>query len=426
MPKQKTIAQKCNYKYADSECHFPRWQDDEDFCVFHSPLINEKKRAFKIEFRKHLESIEKEPEKFNYIGGFIFPDGLELKDMRFNAKVRFYNCVFKGDVEISFCEFNSDFGISDSTIHGTLKITWSNFNRLFIATNTIEGNLFYHINDVDRNTLFLKSDIKGYALLRYSIFKGQVEIVEIMVGKSWYIYGVDFSSTSRTRFRNVDFTDAYFFDSKLVDIDFIGINWKAHNNRLIIGDETVLRTKVIPPHYPVKNVESLTEKESIVESLYLQLCANYDRNRLYEVSERFYISAMEVKRLSKGSWLNRNLFSWEAWYKYISLYGHSSTRAFWGIIFIFLFCSVIISFDTYSNRFTDSLFLDFSFQRISIFIQIFFESIKNNFYYLVNPAGLKTNDTITLTAFIIALERVIALIMITFFLLALRRRFKRN
>lgn len=419
-------AKKCKYESEFSKCDLPIWRKDNSYCIFHSEMIEEKKDNFEKKFESYLKTLEEEPEKFNYIDGFIFPDTFKLRDVKRFSVLRFFNCKFGGDVDLFRCEFDSDFGISKSIIHGNVKIEWSNFNKLFVFyRNQVKGNFFFHASSVKSNALLIESEINDFILLRWSYFMGQVEIVDMRTNKAWHIHGVDFSSANRARFRNINFTEVYLFDSKLVDVDFIGTTWKVENGRFVIGDEIVFRTKQIPPRYPIKDFQSLIETGSIVESLYLQLCANYDKKRLFDISGKFYISAMEMRRQSHSNWFKQNLFSWEAWYKYISNYGQSSTRAFWGIMLILVLCSIIISFDTNLYQINNGLNLEISFQSISSTLNIFLRSIKYNLYYLIHPAEWTFKDQISLTAFVTAWERIIVIVLGAFFLLALRRRFRR-
>lgn len=153
---------------------------------------------------------------------------------------------------------------------------------------------------------------------------------------------------------------------------------------------------------------------------------NFDNNRLFNTAGKFYISAMEMRRYSRSNWLKRNIFSWEAWYKYISLYGQSAKRAFWVIIFVLLLCSFIICFDPNIHQLSIAPTSDGFFQDVTQFVNIFFRAVKYNLYALIQPAEWTIKDKISLTAFVTAWERVLVIILGTFFLLSLKRRFRRN
>lgn len=428
MEQKNNIITKCKYESEFSKCNFPIWEKDGLYCIFHSELINEKKDKFEIEFKNILKTIENEPGKFNDINGFVFPETVKLEHIKFLSTIRISNCKFFGDICLEGCEFNSEFRIIGNIIHGNVEIKWSKFDKGFIFNwNEVTGYFKFHINFVNAVTSFRVSQIKDYFIISFSSFIGEMEIIDMKVRKALYFYGIDFSRAARTRFRNIDLTNVYFSDSKLVDIDFIGTTWKTQKNRIVIGDEIVLQAEEIPTHYPIKNIQNLKEKESIVESLYLQLCANYDKSRLFDISGKFYLSAMEMRRQSRGNWFRRNLFSWEAWYKYISLYGQSSKRAFWGIILILFLSSIIISFDPNIIQHLDNTPIsDFNFKDILFIIKIFLKSVKYNLYCLIHPAEWTFQDKISLTAFVTACERIFVILLGTFFLLALRRRFRRS
>lgn len=418
---------KCQYKSDISSCDLPVWRKDDTNCIFHSELVEEKKEKFKPRFEKFLEKLEQEPHKLKYIDGFIFPEKCILRDIKRISALHFLNCKFMNDLELYNCEFDGDFLIRRCSINGEVSIEWVKFNKSFVFVSTVVvKNFRFHASIVKSYVSFVASRIEDCIVLRWSYFVGYVEFVNVIAGKGWNIFGMDFSSALRTRFRNIDFTNVYLFDSKLIDVDFISTNWKTENNRFVIGDEIVFRTNEKPRYYPLKSLQELKETKSIVESLYLQLCANYDRRRLFEMSGKFYISAMEMRRLSRGNWLKRNLLSWEAWYKYISNYGQSSSRAFWGIILMLVVCSVIILFDLNLHHINNTTSPAGLFQNISDTIKSFLIAFKYNLYYLIRPVGTSFESKISLTAFVTAWERIIVLVLGTFFLLALRRRFRRN
>ena len=134
---------------------------------------------------------------------------------------------------------------------------------------------------------------------------------------------------------------------------------------------------------------------------------------------------MEMRRCAKENWLKRNLFSWEAWYKYISLYGQSAKRAFWGIILILLVGSIIVALDPNINNMKNFQILNPGFDDVIIFVKFFINAIKYNLFCLIHPAEWTLKDKISLTAFITAWERILIILIGAFFMLALRRRFRR-
>ena len=417
----------CKYEFEMAKCNFPVWNNEDKFCIFHSNLLNEKRKKFKIEFDKYLRKLEKESGKLKVVHGFIFPETLRLHDIKFSHPIWFWNCKFYGDLDIDRCEFNTDFRMNKCTINGSTYIKWSYFNRVFTFNdNIVNENFEFHLNYVKSDTVFRSSKVNGFIAIKYSSFSGELDILDTISEKAWYIYAIDFSKATRTRFRNLDFSNVYFFDSKLVDIDFSGITWRIQKNRIIIGDEISFHSQKIPVFYPVKNFINSNDWESIIESLYLQLCTNFDKNRLFNIAGKFYISALEMRRYSKTSWLKRNIFSWEAWYKYISLYGQSAKRAFWGILLVILTSTFIISFDKNILQTSTPIKINYGLKNILSFLDMYLNAFKYNLYYIIHPAETTFQDKLTITAFVTAWERILIIILGTFFLLALKRRFKRN
>lgn len=351
-------------------------------------------------------------------------------NITFSSKVRFLSCNFISDFIIKECQYNSDFMIRNCTFNGKIDIQNSSFKDFIFWGNNIHSknsDFSFHFswNNVSGTTSLTFSQFSDNFLIKFSRFLGDVEVVNVKP-KSWHIYGIDFSSASRVSFRNIDFTNVYFLYSRLTEVDFIGIKWKFKKKRIIIGDEKAIHGKEIPNNeYPIQNFEDLTDKYSILQSLYLQLCASYDRTRLFSSSEGFYVSAMEMKRQSKGSWLKRNLLSLVVWYKYSSLYGRSAERSFWGIILIIVLSSFLISFDP-DNKLNMTLINSFNFKTLLLIFKILFEATKVNLFSLIHPAEWALKDEITLTAFITSWERILVIVFGTFFLLAVKRQFRRS
>jgi len=88
---------------------------------------------------------------------------------------------------------------------------------------------------------------------------------------------------------------------------------------------------------------------------------------------------------------------------------------------LLLLSSIIICFDP--NIHSLENIQDLSVLKI---IKIFFESMKYNLYSLIHPAEWTFGDKISLTAFVTGWERLFVIVLGTFFLLALRRRFRRS
>ena len=133
-----------------------------------------------------------------------------------------------------------------------------------------------------------------------------------------------------------------------------------------------------------------------------------------------------MRRKAKRNWFSQNIFCLEAWYKYISFYGESHNRTFIIMLVVIFICSFVISFDTSLLQLPTFTSQESNLALLFSFINKYFTCFKYNFYYMIHPAESTFHDKLTIVAFVTAVERIIILIISTFYLLALRRRFKRN
>jgi len=82
-------------------CHRKSYRGS-DRCIFHAEEKDHK--AFETSFYKELERMEKEDEKFDFIG-FIFPDKIDLKSRVFGKSVFFTGATFRGPADFSSVTF---------------------------------------------------------------------------------------------------------------------------------------------------------------------------------------------------------------------------------------------------------------------------------------------------------------------------------
>ncbi|MBI2429453.1 MAG: hypothetical protein HYV29_11790 [Ignavibacteriales bacterium] len=193
---------------------------------------------------------------------------------------------------------------------------------------------------------------------------------------------------------------------------FIDINWLKIFQRAALGDEIEVKSKLKQKNGA--NLSLLGDIE-LVKSLYRQLKSNYEKNKNYGESEDFYYGEMEMGRLKLSKW-RRVAFSWEGLYWLMSGYGQRWQRTFLWIIgclltFPLWFLGSGLNWEySYKDSLIEKYLNAFQFN----FWALTFQKEFNQYY---KPEVFTKN--------LVVLETLLISILITLFIFALKRKFKR-
>ena len=265
---------------------------------------------------------------------------------------------------------------------------------------------------------------------------------------------INFREAKRVRFEHVDLSRASFLRSQIENIDFIDVWWDGPEGYRIYDERkwrekgvdgaglklaptpaladnagrysnlpykvwTVgrdwIRARIINPILEEYRLLKRKDKDELkeIENLYHQLILNYDRRREYEIGGEFYVRENEVRKIRKGLPAN----ALEYIYQWTSHYGQRWARPLaWSLLFFFLFTPFFVK-----GGWTLSGLFDFS---LTIIMPVF-RSMRNNLLYLLS--AIKSDDlgigkNLQLLA---AFERLLIYYLLSMFLLALRRKFRR-
>ncbi|MCJ7498312.1 MAG: hypothetical protein MUO78_09320 [candidate division Zixibacteria bacterium] len=191
-----------------------------------------------------------------------------------------------------------------------------------------------------------------------------------------------------------------FLETDLRKVEFVDVDWYKKKGRNKIFDEIM----AVPYDYP------------LVSQVYRRLRANYEENLNYAEAGDFHIGEMEMRRKGEKNIFNKGII----WlYKLISNYGESYRRplvwiALLLLVFPLLYMLVGIVPPTQING-------SQSFEKLKDYWSSFtyslsvFSLVRERPYHTINNLG----HILTI------LESIFSPVLIAFFLLALRRRFKR-
>jgi len=455
-------AQIVAHKTSKGDFHF----DSFVFPTFYKtiiPILNSEHIFFHEVFGATGEIINSKVKFSNcqFLDGFINPNtniaGISVTKtlISFNEDLEFVDCNFLGEFRMGYTNFDKAFRIHNCNFHGaftlmsciitkTFSIHSSKFrkgvlfftNEHFGITNIYESEFFglsrfarteykdqFHLNSCIFNskTEFFNNNYKVTCTIAFPQFYGAINISNenyvlgnfqdwIFSEKQSFIRDMSIKNSSVLKLRNIifpsnfnfvrcDFTNVLFMESSIENVRFSMCQWNT-NSRLIIRDE--LEQKKI-------NRTHLLQFEDI----YRQLKNNFENQKDWEHSGLAYISelTMRERRLriegSWGSWIIYRI------YDLFGAYTQSFIRPFlWYSLFTFLI------FPLY--------YLFFDGVKFGIYAHItkvhsLFESLEMS---LSASLPLLKSELVYESFWIKSIQSIISGILLTFFILALRKRFK--
>ncbi len=285
----------------------------------------------------------------------------------------------------------------------------------FACTQFLENVSFCHIKFL-YDTIFIETIFKKKTYFNDLQFNDSANTVFIELKRDEEIapelefHLVNFPKS--VTFQRVDLTNTGFIHSDLSVAQFKECNW-GNNSRIKLKDEQSDKKDI--EHYKA------------LESLYRQLKKNFEDNRDWELSGKAYVSEMEMRRkrfrIEKGfnSYMSYSIYSF---YKTVGAYTQDFNRPFSLLIVTFVLFSFLYLFLSYSNL--DCLFIKSNYGS-SICENIFnLKGLPYSQCLKISASNtfliLKSNHSINW--FFEAIQKIFSTILLTFFVLALRKRFK--
>ncbi len=321
-----------------------------------------------------------------YIGDSSFRGKVNFKKSKFlGKKVHFGNSDF---FEVSFvsAEFSGVVNFVHSTFHNEAKFNFTKFCKdidftlaKFLGKTRFQMVKFLGKTDFDSvtfskevkfiNTVFSEEHQTIFTDTKFNFIGRDL--------KSKYVIFKNIIFTEKSIFRRCDLSLASFLDSDLEKANFENCDFWQEKDVKKIWDEETLNNKSSFSDY--KNVERLyvqlqenfANKGEISESfpfvvgkirlaekriekqfpskiekekndeqkefLFAEMKKRYDDLTLYNYGDEYYKQEFDVKNRSKKF----NPFSWLNWYKWISNYNTSPTKAFW-ILFVLSILSIFV------------------------------------------------------------------------------------
>jgi uncharacterized protein YjbI with pentapeptide repeats len=228
-----------------------------------------------------------------------------------------------------------------------------------------------------------------------------------------------FADPENIFFRKLSLEKCRFFETDVSEIQFTDVAWVKKPKLLkwfprnAVYDEVLIEDKWFKwLHSKIKKKEDETPEPqcNLIAQLYRRLQANYINNYRYAEAGDFYIGEQEMMRKGKGSgWT-----IWRRWvctnfiYKLLSYYGESFLLP---LVWLAL---LLLGFPVYLLR---------EGTNIATYSQAFWTNLT---FITFNRTAISTHLPLPYQQGIVAIENIVVIVLVTFFILALRRRYKRK
>jgi uncharacterized protein YjbI with pentapeptide repeats len=388
---------------------------DEEYCIFHSQKPDKDTKLFQ---RKLNEIFEDESlEDYDFFK-FIFPEGISFPE-KISKRTSFYDALFHGVTEFSDMIFEDWVDFSATFLGKTM------FWMVFFQRGASFGGSSFKCEIKFANVTFKYPSVSFMG----TIFEDVLIIDEGYNNKIFSEAVVDFRyveflKPEKVSFQKVNLSNFRFIGTDLRKVEFVDVDWNRQEGRMMIYDEIAwpYNSGVQDFDYP------------LIAQVYKRLRANYEENLNFAEAGDFHIGEMECKRKSYKGWFGKNL-SLTAWYKYVSNYGESYRRPLlcWILPILFLFPILFMYSGIGSvTQNVSPYIIDYDFDASSIslnkagdwakdYLKSFVYSL--SVFSLVREKQYRPIDN--WGHFWMVLESILSPVLITFFLLALRRRFRR-
>ena len=333
--------------------------------------------------------------------------------------------MFEKEVSFQSAVFEGAAYFGDAIFKGNATF----INVVFNDFAHFGGSTFEH------GAYFGDSVFEGYADFSGAVFEERLFVsAEYLASRSLKgevnLSRATFLRPEKVEFHRVDLSKFRFLEADVREVHFTDVSWNKKKGR---GRNQVL-DEVSPP-YPFLSRHQLELDHQLIAQLYRRLRANYEWNLRYSEAGDFYIGEMEMTRKAERNILKKLPL---LFYKTISNYGESYYRPLCWMAAILLLFPLLFMFAGIQPATFDpgtasseeiSYKLDFSslesvaptweefgdYYTCFLYSMSVFSFIRDKKYTTINNWGH--------TLFVA--ESMLGPVTLAFFLLALRRRFKR-
>jgi uncharacterized protein YjbI with pentapeptide repeats len=331
------------------------------------------------------------------------------------AETDFGSATFSGDAEFFETTFSNKADFSKVAFQGKTDFRWATFQR----------KALYHSSRFENSVDFSGCEIGKEAIVSFDGGEHPKENREMFAAEANFV-SCTFAASGHIKFRKVSLENCRFLETDLTEVQFVDVTWartpkflkwfprNAVYDEVSIHDNWFkwLRSKIKQQEHNTPDPQY-----KLIAEPYRRLQANYINNYRYAEAGDFHIGEQEMVRKAKGKigqYLSTNFL-----YKIISYYGESFLLPlFWLIVALLGFSLWLLCEMDYDLSWSGSFFL-FNGDYWNAFL-------RNLSFVTFNRAGISQILTQPYQHGIVAIENIVVVVLVTFFVLALRRRYKRK
>ena len=431
------------------------------FCVMHYPSqakISDFRVALKIKLANN---------DFNFYGVY-FPEEVDFDDKTSSKRVNFSYANFCGNVSFAGVRFSDGADFSYAILSGNAYFSYSlSFNRGFSYATFCDKADFSHVT-FSGAVNFTSAKFHGMTDFSNTIFSGLTEFTTTEFLKEINFYKAQFKDyvkfkncifgekaalifdslkiekPERLSFHSVQLRPHWFINTDPRKFEFIDVDWGKVKKELKNELASAQRTEQLAATLPKR----------LLSKAYRELAVNAEENHRYNEAMDFRYASMETslfnpqkkwredwvkKRWGKYSfetfswWWEyvaiRKLFSTDWWYKTLSHYGESPTRAAIVLILILVFSCAPYWFTDFASS------KDITQNKIGKPIPVLLAPEQNlakqflaTLVYSLETASLQKPEprpVTTMARLFVGLETILAPLQAALLALAIRRKYMR-
>ncbi|MEE9441588.1 MAG: pentapeptide repeat-containing protein [candidate division Zixibacteria bacterium] len=461
--------------YTFKTCNRPLY--DDKHCICHSDDPDKDIEKFRTEVQKQLDR-----EDYHDFTEFVFPKDFNFRETefkhdvyfrlaKFGGKADFYSAKFDGDANFYHAKFDGDANFYHAEFGGEASFYEAEFGgeasfyeakfggEAYFLSTKFDGQANFGEAKFGGNANFWNTKFDGEIDFRWAGFGGKADFISATFKKTvnfkWMSLSektivrfdgennkkdepvfqdtADFSSIripedAEIVFRKINLSKCEFLETDLTKVEFIDVNWAKTG-----GIFKWFKTNAV--YDAVKNGKNGKYDYDLIAQLYRRLQINYIGKCFYSEAGDFHIGEQEMARKGKGEF--SRFFCTNMFYKLISYYGESFILPlFWLALILILFPALFLysgidlqsSSEPAKNN-PPVVRYEFSPNPADCFLLT--ENYKKAFYKNFSFISFNRSEIdkclVSLDMrFFANLEIIIVIVLLSFFVLALRRPYKRH
>jgi len=375
-----------------------------------------------------------------------FAGRAEFYSTKFFQSAVFDSCKCSGEAVFSSAEFRGKADFAGTKFSARATFTFAHFwEQVNFRLAQFWGIADFSFADFSADGMFRATVFNQWVSFAHCGSREEGGIVFDGEAKKRLVEGADFSHLTfahpnRIVFRKLDLGGCLFLESDISRVQFIDVDWPIKGRcfrRKAIYDETSPDSKWLLWN-EFKGREKIEEppkyQYELIAQVYRRLQANYITNYRFPEAGDFYIGEQEMMRKAKGKigqFLSTNFL-----YLLISRYGESFTLPFlWLLLTLFVFPGLLLyggvnlDYDSQTTGFVKMVNYDWTWSPKDLLPlkSDYWNTLAVNLSFVTfHRSEITTYLPQILQRAMVNLQILLVIALAAFFLLALRRKFKRK